>query len=157
MLPTFSQSFCPIDLQLFIFTKHPALQFHVLLFVLPFMLKIYSWPKKNPKPPARRCKSTKQILPNSDGAATCLPALLLWKRPLVEDALIHAPAKDLHSLELFSGMAANTKGVSAQGLKAAGYDLTYNKDQDILTLDGLRCAVGLVVRVKPGGAVWAAP
>ena len=77
--------------------------------------------------------------------------------PYVQDAMCTAGEPDLHSVELFSGKAANTKGVSAQGLKAIGYDKTYSNNQDILTNTGFRWAIDLILRVKQGGAVWAAP
>eukprot|EP00973_Karenia_brevis_P046760 6488187-Karenia_brevis.AAC.1 len=63
--------------------------------------------------------------------------------------MLQAPAlPDLHSVELFSGQAANTKGVASHGLEAIGYDKTYSAGQDIMTNTRFRYAISLILRVK---------
>ena len=85
-------------------------------------------------------------------------ALILWMTPWVEEAMLNAPTSpDLHSVELFSGKAANTKGVEEYGLNAIGYDKLYSSKQNIITEAGFRYAISLILRLKPGGSVWAAP
>ena len=110
--------------------------------------------------PGYRCKapSGRQWRPKFPKMVPCLMALILWMTPWVEQAMLHAPTSpDLHSVELFSGKAANTKGVAKYGLNAIGYDKDYSSKQNIITETGFRYAISLILRVKPGGSVWAAP
>ena len=108
-------------------------------------------------PPARRCGPARRCVPVDTGMPV-LTALLLWIVPLMEEARSQNPGLDLHSIEFYSGQAANTKGVERQGLAAVGYDKSYNPiTQDILTDNGFKAAIRLLARLKPGGAVWAAP
>ena len=103
------------------------------------------------KKPSRRCGPV-------DTGMLVLITLLLWIVPLMDEARSQNPAPDLHRVEFYSGQAANTKGVERQGLAAVGYDKSYNPiRQDILTDNGLKAAIRLLARLKPGGAVWAAP
>ena len=76
-------------------------------------------------PPARRCGPARRCVPVDTGMPV-LTALLLWIVPLMEEARSQNPALDLHSVEFYSGQAANTKGVERQGLAAVGYDKSYN-------------------------------
>eukprot|EP00974_Lingulodinium_polyedra_P011951 1154750-Lingulodinium_polyedra.AAC.1 len=88
-------------------------------------------PKRKPSAsPGNRC--TGKPVPKKHAAhmkPSHLPgplmALMVWLQPMLEAALQEGATKDLHSVDLFNGKAANTRGVTAQGLRAVGYDKTY--------------------------------
>ena len=101
------------------------------------------------------CKATDHR--HAGAKSACLVALWLWIAPVLEEVLLEGVHQDLHSAEIFAGAAANTNGVQSTGFKAEAYDTAYSQKQDILTKSGLRAAVKLALRVKPGGSVWAAP
>ena len=90
-----------------------------------------------------------------DSLPKCLAPLMLVIMDLVEK--LEPPCRDLDALELFSGKKAITVASSEVGLKAQGYDKTYSSSEDFTTEEGFKTAMTLMLRVRPGGCLWAAP
>ena len=66
-------------------------------------------------------------------------------------------ARDLDSVEFFSGMHAITSAVLAHGKRATCLDRAYTEDDDMCSDRGYERSVGLVMRIKPQGNLWQAP
>ena len=74
------------------------------------------------------------------------------------DALLSTPAdRDLHVLELWSGVQSIVNAARACGLEAEPFDKAISLDQDILTSHGFGAAVNLVMRLSINGLLWMAP
>ena len=50
-----------------------------------------------------------------------------------------------------------TRAAQAQGLAAMGFDKVYSPEQDFTSSQGFMNALHLMLRVRPGGCLWAAP
>ena len=69
------------------------------------------------------------------------------------------PVRNIDALELFCGVRSITKAAAHVGLVALGFDKLDGpaKENNILYNEGYEKALQLVLAVKPGGFVWAAP
>ena len=68
--------------------------------------------------------------------------------------------RDLLSVELFAGQMEITRAMLAKDASAVAYDKAYHPGEDledITTARGFARALGLVMRICPGGSLWAAP
>lgn len=84
-----------------------------------------------------------------------LMALLLQHSSLWDE--MEPAVRDLDSVELFSGDQAITNAFLQKGLMAAPFDRKHGEHQNIVSEEGFRQATGLVMRLRPGGALWGAP
>ena len=97
--------------------------------------------------------------------AALLRALSYLKAPLVLIQLVHAVCSNgshladrLDSLELFAGKQEFTRKANQVGLKAAGFDILYDKKYgDFMGPLGYALSVLLASTLKPGGICVAAP
>jgi len=94
--------------------------------------------------------------------AHMLPAilipLLLGLAPVISE--IGTQVRTTDSLELFSGERAITNNCQWAGFASVAYDKKDSKPcrpQDICTKAGLRTAIREVLRIRPGGFLWAGP
>lgn len=66
-------------------------------------------------------------------------------------------SRDLDLVEVFAGKAAITRAFARAGLASRAFDLENSDKENILHMDGLMRALSLVLRLKVGGLLWAAP
>lgn len=65
--------------------------------------------------------------------------------------------RDLDCLELFCGQKAITLAQQKCGLKALGFDKVHSAREDFCTPAGFDAALKLMMRLRAGGCLWAAP
>ena len=87
----------------------------------------------------------------------CLLAFLLSILRFTHE--LEPPCRDLVCVELFSGVGSIMTGMYKAGHPAVGFDKSYYTDdtEDITSPRGFSRAVGLVLRIRRGGSLWAAP
>ena len=73
----------------------------------------------------------------------------------------HLP-RDLDCVEIFAGVGSIAAAAAEKGLRAAAYDKgripgVTEETEDILTLQGFRGAIALVLRLASHGLRWLAP
>ena len=67
------------------------------------------------------------------------------------------PARDLDFLEIFAGDGAVSAGLRAHGYTGWSLDVRYNEGHDLLLPEGFGLLLQGVMRLRPGGLLWAAP
>jgi hypothetical protein len=80
-----------------------------------------------------------------------------WAQELLAPLVAEPVPRDLDCLEVFAGAAAIARAFSRAGLASRAYDKASNDEEDVLTLPGLTRLFWLVLRLKPGALLWAAP
>ena len=80
-----------------------------------------------------------------------------WAKGLLAPLVAEPVPRDLDCLEVFAGAAAIARAFSRAGLDSRAYDKATHDEEDVLTITGLTRLFWLVLRLKPGGLLWAAP
>ena len=70
---------------------------------------------------------------------------------------LEPPERDLDCLELFAGKYRLTAAVQDAGFTALPFDKVLDPEQNVLCEGGFELAFRLLLRVRPGGLLWAAP
>ena len=85
--------------------------------------------------------------------------MVLWAQIMMWSSIQEPGVRDLDSLELFSGAMQITRAMQQYGLNSVGYDKKYHKGdiEDLTSDQGFSRAMSLVLRLKIGGSLWAAP
>ena len=92
-----------------------------------------------------------------DNAQGTILDLLVFTLPVVKKYLMCH--RDLHSMEMFSGMKAIACAIAQKQLATEALDKTYSNDpsMDLLTSAGFEHALSTACRLKTAATVWAAP
>lgn len=80
-----------------------------------------------------------------------------WARGLLGPLVAEPVPRDLDCVEAYAGVAAIARAFTAAGLASRAYDKVISEEDDVLTVTGLVRLFWLVLRLKPGGLLWAAP
>ncbi len=67
------------------------------------------------------------------------------------------PERDLDFVEVFAGDAAVSRGLKLLGFVGWSLDMRYSGAHDLLTAAGFRLLMEGIMRLRPGGLLWAAP
>lgn len=67
------------------------------------------------------------------------------------------PDRDLTFVEIFAGEAAVSRGMRLLGYAGSTFDMRLSESHDILTPVGFLTVLAAVLRIRPGGVLWAAP
>lgn len=76
---------------------------------------------------------------------------------VLTDAAWEPSCRDLHVLEVFSGVGSVQRAAAARGLAAASFDKIDSSDQDLLLFAGFKKVLELCLRLRPGGLLTLAP
>ena len=83
------------------------------------------------------------------------------RRKLIAEVLcdpqLLAVTRDLDCFEVFAGVGSVAKAAAELGRNSETFDKASNESHDVCTTDGLHYAVHLLMRIKEGGLLWAAP
>lgn len=86
-----------------------------------------------------------------------LQAVPCWLQELLQGLQHQQLPRDLDFVEIFAGKAAITRAFARAGLASRAFDIVNSEKENILHVDGLMRALSLVLRLKVGGLLWAAP